>query len=41
MGPKIEAAVEFLEGGGKEVFITTPEFVDEALEGRKGTRIYG
>jgi carbamate kinase len=40
MGPKIEAAVEFLEGGGKEVFITTPELVEEALEGRRGTRIY-
>ncbi len=40
MGSKIEAAVEFLEGGGKEVFITTPELVEEALEGKKGTRIY-
>ncbi len=40
MGPKIEAAVEFIEGGGKEVIITTPELVDEALEGRRGTRIH-
>lgn len=39
MGPKIEAAVEFLEGGGKEVFITTPELAGEALSGRAGTRI--
>lgn len=40
MGPKIEAAVEFLEWGiGKEVFITTPELIDEAMEGRAGTRI--
>jgi carbamate kinase len=40
MGPKIEAAIEFLEGGGKEVIITTPELVDEALEGKAGTRIH-
>lgn len=40
MGPKIEAAVEFLEDGGKEVFITTPELAGEALSGRAGTRIY-
>ncbi len=40
MGPKIEAAVEFLDDGGKEVFITTPELAGEALSGRAGTRIY-
>jgi carbamate kinase len=41
MGPKIEAAIEFLEGGGKEVFITSPELITDAMEGRKvGTRIY-
>lgn len=40
MGPKIEAAIEFLEGGGKEVFITTPELLEEALQGRAGTRIF-
>ncbi len=39
MGPKIEAAIEFLEGGGKEVVITEPELVEDALEGRAGTRI--
>lgn len=39
MGPKIEAAVEFLEGGGREVLITLPERLDAALEGRCGTRI--
>lgn len=39
MGPKMEAAVEFLEGGGAEVIITAPELVLEALEGRRGTRI--
>ncbi|MBI1912445.1 MAG: carbamate kinase [Deltaproteobacteria bacterium] len=40
MGPKIEAAIEFLEGGGKEVIITTPELIEEAMQGRAGTRIY-
>ncbi|MBI5599913.1 MAG: carbamate kinase [Deltaproteobacteria bacterium] len=40
MAPKIEAAVEFLEGGGREVVITTPELIEEAMEGRAGTRIY-
>ncbi len=40
MGPKIQAAIEFLEGGGKEVFITTPELLEEALRGRAGTRIF-
>lgn len=40
MGPKIEAAIEFLEAGGKEVIITTPELIKDAMEGRAGTRIY-
>lgn len=40
MGPKIEAAIEFLEAGGKEVLITAPELVEEALGGKAGTRIY-
>jgi len=39
MGPKIEAAIEFLETGGKEVMITTPELIDKAMEGKAGTRI--
>ena len=39
MLPKIESAIEFLEGGGKEVIITTPEFIAEALTGKTGTRI--
>ena len=39
MKPKIEAAVEFLKGGGVEVIITTPELLDMALSGRAGTRI--
>ncbi|MBI5902289.1 MAG: carbamate kinase [Deltaproteobacteria bacterium] len=39
MGPKIEAAMEFLEGGGKEVVITEPELIEDALAGEAGTRI--
>jgi carbamate kinase len=40
MGPKIEAAIEFLAAGGEEVLITLPERLGEALEGKTGTRIY-
>lgn len=40
MGPKIEAAIDFLSHGGREVIITRPELISEALEGRAGTRIF-
>jgi len=40
MGPKIEAAIRFLEAGGKCVVITLPEQMGEALAGRAGTTIY-
>lgn len=40
MGPKIEAAIDFLSRGGKEVIITRPELISEALKGRAGTRIF-
>ena len=39
MGPKIEAAIDFLSHGGNSVIITRPELISEALEGRAGTRI--
>ena len=39
MGPKIQAAIDFIEGGGGEVLITSPAVLGEALEGRSGTRI--
>jgi carbamate kinase len=39
MRPKIEAAIEFLEGGGGEVIITDPVHITEALDGRAGTHI--
>lgn len=39
MGPKIEAAVSFIENGGKEVLITSLERIREALDGKTGTRL--
>jgi len=39
MRPKIEAAINFLEAGGKEVIITLPEKAVAALEGKTGTHI--
>ncbi len=39
MGPKIEAALGFLEAGGHEVLITSPDQLVAALEGGTGTRI--
>ena len=39
MGPKVEAALYFLERGGKEVVICKPEDLARAFEGRAGTRI--
>lgn len=39
MGPKIRAAIEFSRAGGKEVIITTPERIREALAGETGTHI--
>jgi carbamate kinase len=39
MGPKIIAAIEFLKSGGEEVIITSVDYVDEALEGKRGTKI--
>lgn len=41
MGPKVEAALEFLDAGGEQVVITDPESLGAALAGRKGTRIQG
>ena len=40
MGPKILAAIRFLEGGGEEVVITATEKIAEALEQGAGTHIY-
>ncbi|MGH9379768.1 MAG: carbamate kinase [Thermoanaerobaculia bacterium] len=37
MGPKVEAACQFLEEGGEGVLITSLEHLDEALAGYSGT----
>ena len=39
MGPKVEAAISFLERGGSEVLITTPAALERAIAGETGTRI--
>jgi carbamate kinase len=41
MGPKIEAAIGFVERRGKEALITNPENIARALRGETGTRISG
>jgi carbamate kinase len=40
MGPKIEAAIRFLEGGGKRVYIAALEEAVPALRGEAGTCIH-
>lgn len=39
MGPKIQAAIDFLKGGGECVFITSIDKVPESIAGKTGTRI--
>ncbi|MBU1636364.1 carbamate kinase, partial [bacterium] len=39
MGPKIEAAISFIEGGGKRVIICSLDRFIESLEGNSGTEI--
>ncbi len=39
MGPKIQAAVQFIENGGREVIITSFNNAGRALDGAAGTRI--
>jgi len=40
MGPKIRAAIEFITRGGKEVIITSPAHLEEAIAGQTGTHIF-
>lgn len=40
MGPKIEAAMDFIAGGGQQVIITSLDLAAEAMAGKAGTRIY-
>jgi len=39
MGPKIDAAIRFVEAGGHEVLVTRAELLSEALDGKTGTFI--
>jgi carbamate kinase len=39
MGPKIEAAIRYLRSGGREVIITSPEQLLDAIDGKAGTHI--
>lgn len=39
MGPKVEAALRFVEGGGKMAIITALARAEEALDGKAGTTI--
>lgn len=39
MKPKVEACLQFIDSGGKEAMITSPERLEEALAGKNGTRI--
>ncbi len=39
MGPKIQAAVQFIRGGGRAAWITSPAKIREALEGGAGTTV--
>ena len=40
MGPKIEAALEYLEAGGSRVVIASPRILKDALNGHAGTQIH-
>ena len=39
MGPKIQAAIEYIEAGGREVLITSASHLKAALANRSGTKI--
>ena len=39
MAPKIQAVVNYLEHGGSEALITSPDHIEAALAGKTGTRI--
>ncbi len=39
MGPKIKAAIEYIQNGGKEVLITSSNYLKASLVNRSGTKI--
>jgi len=40
MGPKVQAAINFLESGGERAIITSIEKIKDAIEGKAGTQFY-
>jgi carbamate kinase len=40
MAPKVQAVVNFLEGGGRQAIITNPENIERALAGEAGTHFF-
>lgn len=40
MGPKVQAAINFLEKGGERAIITSIEKIQDALDGKAGTEFY-
>ena len=39
MGPKVEAAIDFVRSGGERAVITTPELLHMALASKAGTQV--
>ena len=39
MGPKVQAALAFVEGGGERAVITSLDRLREGVEGAAGTRV--
>ncbi|MCK5192967.1 MAG: carbamate kinase, partial [Desulfobulbaceae bacterium] len=39
MGPKVEAAIEFINNGGEKAIITSIDTIDKAVNGQAGTVI--
>jgi carbamate kinase len=39
MGPKVKAAIKFMEFGGERAIITSIDNISAALEGKTGTEI--
>ena len=40
MGPKMEAAIQFIRQGGRKVVLTHTESMAKALVGESGTSVY-
>jgi carbamate kinase len=41
MGPKIDAIIDYLRGGGVRALVTNPDSLEDALHGRAGTHFVG